>query len=152
MIKYVQGDLLASRAQTLVNPVNCKGVMGKGLAKSFKVRWPQMFREYQEACRAGTVRPGIPLLYKDGDRQILSVPTKNDWKQPSTYEIVEAGIKSIREHLGSWGITSLAMPALGCGLGGLEWTKVRTLIEAHLSSLPIEIEIYEPVANAEKTT
>ena len=146
MIRYVQGDLLGSTAQTLVNPVNCRGVMGKGLAKAFKERWPEMFRQYQEACKKGEVRPGSPLLFRDDDRQILSVPTKDDWKMPSTYEMVEAGLKAIRDHYREWGITSIAMPALGCGLGGLEWSKVRPLIETHLGDLPIGIEVYEPRA------
>jgi O-acetyl-ADP-ribose deacetylase (regulator of RNase III) len=90
------------------------------------------------------VRPGSPLLFKGDDRQILSVPTKDDWKKPSTYEMVEAGLKAIRDHYRDWEITSIAMPALGCGLGGLEWSKVRPLIETHLNDLPIEIEVYEP--------
>jgi len=144
MIRYVRGNLFDSGAQTLVNPVNCRGVMGKGLAKAFKERWPEMFPQYQEACKIGEVRPGSPLLFKGNDRQILSVPTKDDWKQPSTLEMVEAGLNAIRERYRDWGITSIAMPALGCGLGGLEWSKVRPLIETHLSDLPIEIEVYEP--------
>ncbi len=146
MIRYVRGDLFDSKAQTLVNPVNCRGVMGKGLAKLFKDRWPLMFRQYQEACKKREVRPGSPLLFKDEDRQILSVPTKDDWKKPSTLEMVEAGLKAIREGYRDWGITSIAMPALGCGLGGLEWSKVRPLIETYLSDLSIEIEVYEPQA------
>jgi O-acetyl-ADP-ribose deacetylase (regulator of RNase III) len=146
MIQFVQGNLFDSSAQTLINPVNCRGVMGKGLAKVFKDHWPEMFRQYQEACRKGAVRPGSPLLFKGKDRQILSVPTKDDWKKPSTYEIVEAGLKAIRERYRDWGITSLAMPALGCGLGGLEWSKVRPLIATHLADLPIGIEVYEPQA------
>jgi hypothetical protein len=84
MIRYGRGNLFDSGAQTLVNPVNCRGVMGKGLAKVFKDRWPEMFRRYQEACKKGEVRPGSPLLFKSDDRQILSVPTKDDWKKPST--------------------------------------------------------------------
>jgi O-acetyl-ADP-ribose deacetylase (regulator of RNase III) len=146
MIRYVRGNLFDSGAQTLVNPVNCRGVMGKGLAKVFKDRWPEMFRQYQEACKKGEVRPGSPLLFKGEDRQILSVPTKDDWKKPSTCEMVEAGLKAIHERYRDWGITSIAMPALGCGLGGLEWSKVRPLIEVHLADLPIGIEVYEPQA------
>jgi O-acetyl-ADP-ribose deacetylase (regulator of RNase III) len=146
MIRFVRGNLFDSGAQTLVNPVNCRGVMGKGLAKVFKDRWPEMFRQYQEACKKGEVRPGYPFLFKGDDRQILSVPTKDDWKKPSTYEMVEAGLKAIRERYRDWGITSIAMPALGCGLGGLEWSEVRSLIETHLADVSIGIEVYEPQA------
>lgn len=146
MIRYVRGNLFDSGAQTLVNPVNCRGVMGKGLAKVFKDRWPEMFRQYQEACKKAELRIGFPLLFKAEDRQILSVPTKDDWKKPSTLEMVEAGLRGIRERYRDWAITSIAMPALGCGLGGLEWSKVRPLIETHLADLPIGIEVYEPQA------
>lgn len=144
MIRFVSGDLLESQAQTLVNPVNCRGVMGKGLAKVFKERRPAMFREYREACKRGEVRPGRPLLHRDGDRQVLCVPTKDDFDRPSTLEIVEAGLRAIRDRFAEWGITSLALPALGCGLGGLAWADVKPLIESVLEELPIEIEVYEP--------
>src|SRR5579883_918495 len=116
MIRYVRGDLFDSKAQTLVNPVNCRGVMGKGLAKLFKDRWPLMFRQYQEACKKREVRPGSPLLFKDEDRQILSVPTKDDWKKPSTLEMVEAGLKAIRE-----GYRVGRSPQLRCRLWAVDW-------------------------------
>jgi O-acetyl-ADP-ribose deacetylase (regulator of RNase III) len=148
MIRYIQGDLFASKAQTLVNPVNCRGNMGKGLAKAFRERWPSMFRDYRQACQAGKIRPGVPLLFREDKLQILNFPTKDDWKEPSTYDMVEAGLQAIRENNGLWGITSLAIPALGCGLGGLEWPRVRQLMVTHLTGLPIEIEIYEPTTES----
>lgn len=142
MIKFVQGDIFKSKAQTLVNPVNCKGAMGKGLAFGFRMHWPDMYNAYKLACKQGIVRPGNPLLF-EGSPQILSVPTKDDWRNPSTYEIVEAGINAIKENYQKWHITSLAIPALGCGLGGLSWNKVKPLI-MELAVLPIDIEVYEP--------
>jgi O-acetyl-ADP-ribose deacetylase (regulator of RNase III) len=144
MIRFVQGDLLSSGSQTLVNPVNCLGVMGKGLAKAFKDRWPEMFKLYRDACLRGEVRPGLPHLYRTPEKQILSVPTKDDYKAPSTYEIVEAGLRALRDRYREWDIQSLALPALGCGLGGLDWPRVREMIEANLTGVPIEIEVYEP--------
>lgn len=144
MIRFTQGNLFDAKAQTLVNTVNCVGVMGKGLAKEFRDRWPEMCRHYQVACRRGELRSGKPFLYRDLGIQILCFPTKDNWKGPSKYEFIEAGLQAIREHYREWEITSLALPALGCGLGGLEWDKVKALMEKILGDLPIEIEVYEP--------
>jgi hypothetical protein len=104
-----------------------------------------MFKDYQAACKRGEVRPGQPDLWRDGERLILNLPTKDDWMEPSTIEFVEAGLKAIRTHWKEWGITSMALPALGCGLGGLEWTLVKPLIENFLGDLPIDIEVFEPL-------
>ena len=144
MIRLTQGDLFRSKAQTLVNAVNCVGVMGKGLAKEFRDRWPGMFREYAAACRRGEVRSGKPFLYRERASQILCFPTKDHWKDPSRYELIEEGLRAIRDHYREWEIRSLALPALGCGLGGLEWEKVRVLMEKHLKDLQIDIEVYAP--------
>lgn len=148
MILYLKGDLFRSKARTLVNPVNCKGVMGKGLALEFRRRWPKMCLEYQGHCKTGDLRVGRPMLLSgDDEKLILCFPTKDHWQDPSTYEIVEAGLKGLREN---WGehrgaeFRSMAFPALGCGLGGLEWPKVRPLFEKYLSNWPIDIEVYEP--------
>lgn len=144
MIKFVNGDIFKSEAQTLVNTVNCVGVMGKGLAKEFKDRFPEMNRQYVAACKRGEVRSGHPFLYRDLTRVILCFPTKDNWKGPSKYEFVEAGLDTIAAKYPQWGITSMAIPPLGCGLGGLDWKKVRSLIEKYLGSLPIPIDVYEP--------
>jgi O-acetyl-ADP-ribose deacetylase (regulator of RNase III) len=148
VIRYLKGDLFRSKARTLVNPVNCKGVMGKGLALEFRRRWPEMYHEYRRYCQTEDFRVGRPiLLMGDVDRSILCFPTKDDWRDPSTYEIVEAGLKGLREN---WGehrgaeFQSMAFPALGCGLGGLEWPKVKPLFEKYLVNWPIDIEVYEP--------
>jgi len=145
MIRFVRGNLFDSKVQTLVNAVNCVGVMGKGIAKEFRERWPHMFKAYQAACRSGDVRIGRPFLWREGSRPILNVPTKEHWREPSRYEFVEAGLKAIRDNAREWGLTSMALPALGCGLGGLEWEKVRLLIVEYLGDLPIDIEVFEPV-------
>jgi O-acetyl-ADP-ribose deacetylase (regulator of RNase III)/uncharacterized protein YwgA len=144
MIRYTKGDIFESRAQTLVNTVNCVGVMGKGLAKEFKDRFPEMNRQYVAACRKGEVRSGRPFIYRDLTRVVLCFPTKDNWKGPSKYEFIEAGLKAVAANYSSWGISSMAIPPLGCGLGGLDWVAVRKLIEKYLGALPIEIEVFEP--------
>lgn len=148
MIQYLKGDLLSSKAKTLVNPVNCKGVMGKGLALEFKKRWPQMFLDYQEYCKTGDLRIGKPvLLFGDKEKQILCFPTKDNWRDRSSYKIITDGLSGLSEN---WGdgrdvtLGSIAFPALGCGLGGLEWQKVKPLMEIYLTGWTIDVEIYEP--------
>lgn len=148
MIQYLKGDLLSSKAKTLVNPVNCKGVMGKGLALEFKRRWPQMFLDYQEYCKTGDLRIGKPvLLFGDREKQILCFPTKDNWRDRSSYKIITDGLSGLSEN---WGdgrdstLESIAFPALGCGLGGLEWSKVKPLMEIYLTGWAIDVEIYEP--------
>lgn len=142
MIKYVTGDLLQSPAQTLVNPVNTVGAMGKGLALVFKNKYPNMFHKYKRACDEHLVTPGSLMLCKEFDHWILLFPTKRHWKDSSKIEYVEAGLQKFRNAYQTKGITSIAFPKLGCGCGGLNWNTVQPLMEKYLSDLPITIYIY----------
>lgn len=137
-------DLFESKMQTLVNAVNCFGVMGKGIALSFKLRYPQMFVDYKMKCRKGYVRLGEPYLWKDGERWVLNFPTKHHYAEKSDLHYIERGLDYFCAHYEEWGITSAAFPALGCQNGGLSWADVGPLMIRKLSALPIEIEIYEP--------
>lgn len=137
-------DIFASQATALVNPVNCHGVMGRGLAAKFRKRYPGMYRYYQQACRTKTLRPGWPACVRERDgRVIVLFPTKDHWRHPSQLQWVEDGLVNLREMLREWGITSLAVPALGCGLGQLAWADVRTLIVQVLGG-HVDIELYPP--------
>lgn len=139
------GDLLASDAQTLVNTVNCVGVMGKGIALEFKRRFPEMFRDYVERCNAGTVRIGRPYLFRRSSLPwILNFPTKHHWRAMSRLEDIAAGLDHLEKHYQGWGITSLAVPPLGCGNGQLEWSVVGPALYRHLSRLNIPVELYAP--------
>lgn len=143
-----QGDILGSKAQTLVNTVNCVGVMGKGIALEFKRRFPNMFTDYKQRCQRGEVKLGIPYLYKTAnERWIINFPTKHHWKNKSELQYIEVGLQYIVSNIFSWGVTSLAIPPLGCGNGGLNWEDVQPLIEKYLSPLNIPIEIYCPFYN-----
>jgi O-acetyl-ADP-ribose deacetylase (regulator of RNase III) len=144
-MRLVQGDIFRSKATTLVNPVNCMGVMGAGLALAFKKRFPAMYVEYHDLCTRGQVRPGKPHLFRDiSGTQILNLPTKVDWRDQSKLELIEAGLQWFRENYEVKGIVSAAFPALGCGLGGLCWDDVLPLLEKYLCDLPIDIEVYVP--------
>src|SRR4051794_5070539 len=114
-VKFVQGNLLNSRAQTLVNTVNCVGIMGKGIALAFKRRYPAMFTDYVKRCDAGVVKLGEPYLYRADDHLIVNFPTKDHWRSVSRLDDIETGLRYLKEHLHEWGITSLAVPPLGCG-------------------------------------
>lgn len=139
------GDLFTSRAQTLVNTVNCVGVMGKGIALGFKQRFPEMFEDYEARCRRKQVRLGEPYLYK-GDRLpwILNFPTKDHWRGLSRISDIARGLEFLAVHYKQWGITSLAVPPLGCGNGQLDWTVVGPTLFRYLSKLEIPVELYAP--------
>jgi O-acetyl-ADP-ribose deacetylase (regulator of RNase III) len=144
MIRYLDSDLFASPAQTLVNPVNTVGVMGAGLARVFRDRYPEMFREYRGLCRAGRLPVGALHLWRGPDRWVLNLPTKTDWRLPSTLPHIEAGLRRFRRDYEALGVRSVAFPALGCGCGSLSWAAVRPLLDAYLGDLPIPVDVHQP--------
>ena len=144
-VRVVSGDLFASDAQTLVNAVNCVGVMGKGIALEFRTRFPEMFADYVKRCRAGQVEPGRPYLFRRSVTPwILNVPTKRHWRDPSRLPDIEAGLAFLAAHYREWGIESLAVPALGCGNGQLNWQEVGPVLVERLGHLNIPVELYAP--------
>lgn len=145
MFKALIGDLFESRAQTLVNTVNCVGVMGKGIAEQFKRRFPGMFEDYLRRCEKKSVRLGEPYLYRNSSGvSIVNFPTKNHWRSPSRLSDIERGLDYLAAHIADWGISGIAMPPLGCGNGGLDWSEVGPLIYSKLHRLPIGVEVYAP--------
>ena len=149
MIQMRQGDLLRADADALVNAVNTVGVMGKGIALQFKQAYPGMFNSYKAACDAGEVQVGRMHVVELGEavkpKWIINFPTKRHWRQPSRIEDVEAGLTALVEEVRRLGITSIALPALGCGLGGLAWEDVRPRIEAAFADLPeVRVLLFEP--------
>jgi O-acetyl-ADP-ribose deacetylase (regulator of RNase III) len=142
MIEFTRGDVFTTPADILVNPVNCVGVMGAGLALAFKQRYPAMFKAYQEACAAGEVRPGHLHIWRSP--WIINFPTKRHWRDASRYEDVATGLGALRACLAPLGPVTVALPALGCGRGGLDWLRVRRLIQAKLQDLPATIRVYAP--------
>jgi O-acetyl-ADP-ribose deacetylase (regulator of RNase III) len=149
MIQYRRGNILASSCEALVNTVNCVGVMGKGVALSFKKTFPKMFVDYQYRCRRGLVKTGLMDIHVDEseDRKvwIINFPTKQHWRNPSQLPWILGGLVDLRRAVMSIGIQSIAIPPLGCGNGGLNWKDVRPLIEAAFKDMPnVKVEIYEP--------
>lgn len=150
MIEYKNGNLFESSSEALVNTVNTVGVMGKGIALQFKKLFPSNYRLYIEFCHADKFKIGQILLSRDhntltGEKIILNFPTKEHWRSPSQYEFIEAGLIELRKILIKEKIKSVSLPPLGSGNGGLQWQKVKILIESHLSDLEeCQIVVYEP--------
>jgi O-acetyl-ADP-ribose deacetylase (regulator of RNase III) len=149
LIEPAHGNLLTAEAQALVNAVNCVGVMGKGLALQFKQAFPANFKAYEAACAAGVVMPGRMLIHDNAGlvqpRWIINFPTKRHWRDPSRLEDIASGLKSLVADVQRLGIRSIAVPALGCGLGGLDWLVVRPMIEEAFSALPdVHVLLFEP--------
>lgn len=142
IIQYQKGDIFDSPAQVIVNTVNCKGVMGKGLALAFKQRFPDMFDVYQQECRSGKLRIGRPGLYKAGSPWILNFPTKDHWKFPSKMEYIEKGLEYFVANYKKAGITSIAFPKLGAQNGKLSWDEVGPVMAKYLSQLDIDVYVY----------
>lgn len=143
MIFYCTGNIFDSTAQTLVNPVNCEGVMGKGLAVEFKRRWPAMFREYNQMCRKHDFFPGRIWLYRNRALpNILLFATKYFWNKPSQLDWIEMGLDSFVRCATTLEIASVAFPRLGCGNGGLRWEDVQPVMEDYLGELNIHVEIW----------
>ncbi len=140
-------DLFQRPAATaLVNPVNCVGVMGGGLALAFATEFPEIVDPYKVACSSGNLRPGRLDIQQTNDGfTVINFPTKDDVRQPSRMSYVMDGLVELRKVLIRGDITAVAVPALGCGLGGLPWDEVKVFTTAILGGLPdTRVEIYPP--------
>lgn len=143
MLTYRRTSLLESSAQTLVNTVNCVGVMGKGLAHAFKAREPRMFDAYKSICDKGALEPGKLWLWRGENNWVLNFPTKKHWRHPSKLEWIEAGLAKFVAAYRSQGIREVSFPLLGCGNGGLDWADVRPVMEHYLTQIPIPVYIHD---------
>lgn len=163
-ISLVKGDMFFSRMQTLTISVNCVGIMGKGLASTAKYRFPDVYVEYQDLCKKKSIKMGLPYIYQressvfneladevSGDESAASqtwfllFPTKNHWRNDADREGIEQGLKWLVDNYKNKGITSIAMPALGCGLGQLEWREIGPLMCRYLSKMDIDSIVYLPM-------
>ncbi len=149
MIELQKGDMLHSDAQAVVNTVNCVGIMGRGIALQFKKAFPENFKFYERACERGDVRLGSMLVYDTdrltGPRYIINFPTKRHWKSKSQLEDIETGLQALVRTVRELDIQSIAIPALGCGLGGLNWSAVRCRIESAFEAVPgVQVMLFEP--------
>jgi O-acetyl-ADP-ribose deacetylase (regulator of RNase III) len=148
MLEFRKGNLFDSGCEALTNACNTIGIMGGGIAYAFKVRYPEMYKEYSMICQEGKLAPGILHIWdnpKGYPKYVINFPTKTDLS-PSKNVYIVAGLKTLIEQIKNKDIKSVALPALGCGLGGLSWTNVKHFIEVFAKEVPEDVLIaaYEP--------
>ena len=149
MIEILKGDILQADVDALVNTVNCVGVMGRGIALQFRKSFPDNFKAYEDVCKRGQLHTGMVLTYKL-DRltkpcYVINFPTKEHWKGKSRIEYIESGLQALVIEIKRLGIHSIAVPPLGCGLGGLKWSEVRPIIERAFATIPdVHVLLYQP--------
>lgn len=151
MIQFKQANLLESDADAIVNTVNTVGVMGKGIALQFKNQYPNNFKLYATACKAKEVVVGKMFVTEEtsllgGKKIIINFPTKTDWRKPSEYSFIELGLQDLVKVIQERKIKSIAIPPLGAGNGGLDWNRVKAIIEHYLTNVDCEVQIYQPNA------
>jgi len=150
MLELTKGDILKADAEALVNSVNCVGVMGRGIALQFRKAFPENYRMYKSACDNKQLHPGQMLTYDlnrfENPRYVINFPTKRHWKGKSKIEDIESGLKALVEEVHKRKIKSIAIPPLGCGLGGLNWRRIKLIIQKAFATLPdVRVLLYEPV-------
>ena len=150
-LKVIRGNIFRSSCQTIVNTINCVGVMGAGLAFECRLRYPALFEQYSILCRDGKLSPGVLWIYKAKDRWVLNFPTKADWRRPSKPEYLHQGLQKFMQTYRSKGIDSIAFPLLGTQHGGLDQNLVLDLMRSYLShcTIPVEIYLHDPLATDE---
>jgi O-acetyl-ADP-ribose deacetylase (regulator of RNase III) len=149
MIELCRGDVLNASVEALVNTVNCVGIMGRGVALQFRKAFPRNYEIYKAACDRKQLRPGKMLVYElnrlENPRFIINFPTKRHWRGDSKMEDIESGLRALLSEVKNRGIKSIAIPPLGCGLGGLDWEEVRPRIVKAFDELPgVRVMLYEP--------
>ncbi len=149
MITYTTGDIVQADAEAIVNTVNCVGIMGRGIALQFKNAFPANFSAYETACKVGAVQPGKMFVFATNTltnpKYIINFPTKRHWRGKSHLDDIDSGLVALADEIRRRGIRSIAIPPLGCGLGGLNWTDVSPRISAALGAIPdVDIIVFEP--------
>lgn len=147
-MQFVKGNLFDANAEAIVNTVNTVGVMGKGVALQFKQRFPDNFRLYQNACKRGEVETGRMFITATNSllhpKWIINFPTKSHWMNKSSYQFIADGLDDLKKQIIALEITSIALPPLGAGQGGLDWLTVKQLIVEKLADLNTHILVFEP--------
>ena len=146
-VEFKKGNLLAENTEALVNPVNCVGIMGKGLALQFKNNYPDNFESYRIACTQGVVQPGkIFAIQSKFGKYIINFPTKNHWRDKTKIGDIAEGLEALVDYMVEQKIASISIPALGCGNGGLQWSTVKPLILHAFKSMPqVRVVVFEPL-------
>ncbi len=150
-VEIAKGDLLEQRVDAIVNTVNTVGVMGKGIALQFRRKWPANYKAYEAACKRKG-RPCKMFVFDNGElvepKYIINFPTKRHWRQPSRMSDIQCGLSDLILQVKALKIKSIAIPPLGCGNGGLNWSEVKPLIEAAFQELPeVNVKLFAPTTD-----
>jgi O-acetyl-ADP-ribose deacetylase (regulator of RNase III) len=148
VIKFIIGNIFEAKTQAIVNPVNCKGVMGKGIAITIKIKYPDVFNAYEDDCDRGLYKPGGVRIYRQTSKDklpmyVVCFATKDHWNEPSNLDWIKVGLSNLAEVIHFNGIKSISLPKLGCGNGKLEWKDVKSLIQEALSDIDCDVVVYE---------
>lgn len=142
MVRIITGNIFTTECNTIVNTVNCVGVMGAGIALEYRLRYPEMYTKYVDLCKARRIDIGMLWLYKSDDKWILNFPTKKHWKYPSKKEYLHAGLQKFVKSYQTKEINSIAFPLLGADRGGIDPDASLEIMRSYLDDIPINIEIY----------
>jgi O-acetyl-ADP-ribose deacetylase (regulator of RNase III) len=147
-IHIIQGDILEAETDAIVNTVNCKGIMGKGLALEVKKKYPENFKKYQDVCESGSLRPGDIFVFEIGKlfppHYVFNFATKDHWKGKSKIEYIRIGLNNLIIDIEKLNLQSIAVPPLGCGYGGLDWEIVKPIILSAFNEISVELYLFEP--------
>jgi len=148
MIIEKTGNIFTTKAQTIVNTVNCIGVMGAGIAYEFRLRYPDMYKKYQKYCYEKKIHVGTLWIYKSKDKNVLNFPTKHDWKYPSKEDYLKLGLQKFVDTYKQRGITSIAFPLLGADRGGIDKNRSLSIMKSYLNKCDVDVEIwhFDPTA------
>lgn len=141
--QIISGNIFTTKCQTIVNTVNCVGVMGAGIALECRLRYPAMYRQYASLCKDGKIDIGILWIYKNYERWVLNFPTKQHWKYPTKEEYLHAGLAKFMNTYEARGIESIAFPVLGAHNGGLDPARSIEIMKSYLGNCSIRVEIYQ---------
>lgn len=142
-LRIISGNIFTTMCQTIVNTVNCVGVMGAGIALECRLRYPAMYQQYAGLCKDGKIDIGTLWIYKASDRWVLNFPTKQHWKYPTKEEYLHAGLRKFMDTFEAKGVESIAFPVLGAQNGGLDAARSVEIMESYLRDCPIRVEIYQ---------
>ena len=147
MIVFVKGDILEAKVEAIVNPVNCEGYMSKGLALQVKQLYPNAFNDYSVACKEGRLKIGQVHYFQENEKIVINFPTKDKWRSKSKLSYITDGLPELINLLKNLNIKSIAIPPLGCGLGGLKWDEVKQLLLEYLENVSdtLDVFVYEPL-------
>ena len=142
-LRIISGNIFTSNCQTIVNTVNCVGIMGAGIALECRLRYPAMYQQYADLCKEKKIDIGTLWIYKATERWILNFPTKQHWKYPTKEEYLHAGLRKFMGTYETRGVESIAFPVLGAQNGGLDAARSIEIMECYLRDCPIRVEIYQ---------